>query len=719
MFVCFHLKQVTSIFALMKTMVRITVLTLATPIVLFSQQSFQSMKTPDAPQTPATLEKHGHQRTDPYFWMNQRDAQPVLEYIQAENSYSAAYFDQLKPLITKLTDEFEQRIDPNEVSAPFQFNGKTYQWKSLEGKDYRQVLLIENGKTTVFFDENERAKGHEYYNMGDWVNSPDNKILAMSEDIVGRRKYTIRFRDNGSNKFLKDELTNTDGSIVWANDNKTVFYVRKNETTLREFQVFRHVLGTSQAKDQLIYQEDDERFSVYISKSFDDALIFIYSQSSTTAEVSTVDAQKPSGKPELFLKREQGHLYQIDHHEKGFFILSNHKAPNRQLLFSQQKPVTIESCTVIKSHDPETYIDGFLAFQSHLVIQQRTKGATSFVYGSTDGTSLKTVTETETVYETAFSWNDDYHAGVFQYSYTSLTTPASIYSYDMNAGNATLYFRKSLRDPSFSPENYQSERVWATANDGTKIPVSLVYKKGIDLKKAPLLLYGYGSYGVTIPASFSALRLSLLDRGFVFAIAHVRGGKFMGESWYENGKLQKKRHTFTDFINCAEWLAMKGYCDPQAIYAEGGSAGGLLMGAVANMAPYQFKGIIAQVPFVDVVTTMLDETIPLTVGEYEEWGDPNEEESFWYMLSYSPYDNVKHTDYPAMFITTGYHDSQVQYWEPLKWIARLRDYNTGTQPLLFDCTMSAGHGGGSGRTTERLEVAKEYAFLLHVQGISH
>lgn len=702
----------------MKTVLHGLLVGLLTPFVSFSQQSFETMQAPDALQIPTTLEKHGHQRVDPYFWMNQRDSKEVLDYIQQENDYSASYFNAITPLTEKLMNEFEQRIDPNETSAPFRFNGLLFQWKSLEGKDYRQLLLIENGKTTVFFDENERAKNHEYYGLGSWGNSPDNRLLAVSEDIIGRRNYTVRFRDNAKNSYLKDALTQTDGSVVWANDNKTVFYVKKDTTTLREFQVYRHTLGTSQAKDELIYQEDDERFSVFITKTFDDAQIYIYSQSSTTAEVSFIDANKPTGKPELFLKREQGHLYQLEHHENGYYILSNWKAPNYCLRHSAVKPVSIEATEILRAHDPNSYIEGFVAFQKHLVLQQRTNGETSFYYGDPMGNGLKTVTIDEPVYEIAIGWNDEYKAETFNYSYTSLTTPASLLNFDMNKGTGTVYFQKALRDPSFSPDHYQSERVWVTANDGTKIPVSLVYKKGTDRKKAPLLLYGYGSYGISIPAGFSPYRLSLLDRGFVFAIAHIRGGKELGESWYENGKLQKKRHSFTDFINCAEWLSLKGYCDPQAIYAQGGSAGGLLMGAVTNMAPYLFKGVVAQVPFVDVMTTMLDETIPLTVGEYEEWGNPNEADSYWYMLSYSPYDQVKHMDYPAMLITTGYHDSQVQYWEPLKWVAKLRDNNTGEQPILFDCTMSAGHGGGSGRTTERMEVAKEFAFLLHVQGIA-
>lgn len=667
---------------------------------------------PDAPQRPTSLEKHGHTRIDPYFWMNQRDKQDVLDYIAAENAYSKHYFDSQKPIIDSLLDEFEQRIDPNDQSAPFRMNGKEYQFRNKAGKDYRELWILENGKpTTLFFDENERAKNHSYYGLGDLENSTDNSILAFSEDVVGRRKYTIRFRKNADEKLFKDEITNTDGSVVWANDNKSVYYVRKDETTLREFQVYRHVLGTSSKADKLVYQEDDERFYVYLQKSFDDRYVIINVVSSTTSECVLLDANDPEAQANVFLKRVDDHLYQIDHHPNGFYILSNHQSPNRKLVFSADIPSGIESCQLVIKHS-EAYLDEFLAYQQFLVVQQREKGQTSFLVGDLGGEKFDRIAMNEAVYEIMLRNNDDFQATNFHYSYTSFTTPPAVFSYDVTRKTHTTIFQKTLKDPTFSSKNYLTERIWITANDGSQIPVSIVYKKGIDLSKAPLLLYGYGSYGVTIPCNFSPMRLSLLDRGFIFAVAHIRGGKFMGEQWYQDGKLNKKRHSFSDFINAAEWLAMKGYGDPKNYFAQGGSAGGLLMGAVANMAPQRFKGIIAQVPFVDVVTTMLDESLPLTVGEYEEWGNPNDPESYWYMLSYSPYDNIQAMDYPAMLITTGYHDSQVQYWEPMKWVAKLRDLNTGKSPILFDCTMSAGHGGGSGRTNERMEIAKEFAFLL-------
>jgi oligopeptidase B len=672
---------------------------------------------PIAPIHPKVLTKHNHQRIDPYFWMNERDSKPVLGYIEEENKYSAAYFNRISNITETLLTEFDNRIDPNETSAPFDLNGRTYCWKSSEGNDYRTLYVYLNGNETVFIDENERAKHSKFYQLGEFALSTDNSMVAISEDLVGRRNYTIKIRNNATNTFLKEEINNTDGSVIWANDNKTLFYVRKDPQTLREFQVFRHTLGTKPSSDQLVYEEKDERFSVYITKTLDNAYIQIYSESSTTSELSMISADQPLSKASVFLPRQQNHLYSVSHHTDGFYIVTNKDSPNRKMVFSTTIPSGIEACPVIIPHSTNRYIENVLILKDQIVAQFRESGKTTFNYSNIHVIDFHTVQFEEPVYEIGFSWNEDFNAHSFNYFYNSFTTPPSIAKFDFTSQTSNTYFQKKLRDLSFSPANYESQRIWATANDGTKIPISIVYKKGVDLSKAPLLLYGYGSYGYTIPCNFSATRLSLLDRGFVFAIAHVRGGKFMGEAWYQDGKMNQKRNTFTDFINAAEWLGMKGYCNPNSIYAQGGSAGGLLMGAVINMAPYLFKGVVAQVPFVDVVTTMLDETIPLTVGEYEEWGNPNEVDSYWYQLSYSPYDNVRKMNYPALFITTGYHDSQVQYWEPLKWIAKLRTMNTGNQPLLLDCTMDAGHGGGSGRTSERLEVAKEYAFILDLQGI--
>jgi oligopeptidase B len=672
---------------------------------------------PIANKIPKDLVLHNHTRVDDYYWMNDRDSQPVLDYLALENENSKKYFSSFEALQKNLLDEFNSRINPNDVSSPFKMNNKTYQIRNEAEKDYVLVYQLDETKEHLFLDENVRAKGKPFYELAEWAPSPNNELLAISEDFIGRRKYTITIRENKSNKFLKDQIKDTDGSIVWANDNKTLFYVKKDPQTLREFQIFKHVLGTDSKNDVLVYQEDDEKFAVSITKSITDKYIFIYSHSSTTSEMRFIDSDIPSSAPIVFLSRDKGHLYEVDHHENGFYILSNKDADNKQLLFSQSPPKSINNCKVIVAHSSETLIESFLPLKDFLITEIRINGLRKINILNLKSNKTETISFDEETYFTGLSLNDNYEASNLFFSYNSMTTPSSVYNYDLNNNTRELWFRKELLDKSFNSDDYESQRIWATANDGSKIPVSLVYKKGTDLSKAPCLLYGYGSYGYTLPDVFSATRLSLLDRGFVYAVAHIRGSKYMGEQWYENGKFLKKKNTFTDFINAAEYLGMKGYCDKNKIYAQGGSAGGLLMGAVTNMAPYLWKGVIAQVPFVDVVTTMLDESIPLTVGEYEEWGNPNDEEYYYYMLNYSPYDNVKTMDYPSLYITTGYHDSQVQYWEPMKWVAKIREMRTNDNPLLFDCNMDAGHGGGSGRTQERKETAKEYSFILHLEGI--
>lgn len=672
---------------------------------------------PKAPKHDTVLKIHNHERKDDYFWMNKRDTKEVLDYITAENSYSENYFKKLENLQTTLLNEFESKIDPNDVSSPYFIQGREFQSKNIANKDYQDIYEKINGKEKIFFSENERSKGKSYYDLGDWSPSSNNQILAFSEDHIGRRKYTIYFRDEKSGKILKDQIKNTDGSLIWANDNKTIFYLKKDEQTLREFQVYSHVIGSDAKTDKLIFEEKDERFSVSISKSITKKYIIINSESSTTNEQLLVNANHPELAYEVFIPRKNGHIYEVQNHENGFYVTSNENAKNNKILFYKDFPNKINQFEEIISTDDKTLIEGKLVLKNYLITQTRFNGLQYLNVLNLNNKQKKSIHVNGETYSLNLGLNDQYDADFIFYSYNSMTVPSSVFKYNFTTDKSDLFFEKKLIDPNFNSTNYEEKRIWATANDGTQIPISLVYKKGTDLSKAPLLLYGYGSYGVTIAASFSATRLSLLDRGFVYAIAHIRGGKDLNEDWYQNGKFQKKINTFTDFINAAEYLALKNYCDPSKIYAQGGSAGGLLMGAVTNMAPYLWKGIIAQVPFVDVVSTMLDESIPLTVGEYEEWGNPNEEAFYYYMLNYSPYDNVKKMDYPAMLITTGYHDSQVQYWEPLKWIAKLREYRTNQNPLLLDCNMDAGHGGGSGRSNSRKETAKAYSFILDLEGI--
>jgi oligopeptidase B len=693
---------------------KINLILIATSLFM-SSTAFSQLKAPIAKKEPKILENLNHQRVDNYFWMNQRDSKEVLDYIALENEYSESYFKPLQGLQDILLDEFENRIDPNAISAPFNINNRTYQVRQKEGKDYPYVYLIDGKKETIFLDENERATGHNFYQMGDWSTSPDNSLLAIGEDYTGRRKYNITFRkDNG--KFLSDKIENAEPTVIWANDNKTIFYCKKDEKTLRPFQVWKHVLGKK--TDELVFEELDEKYYVSLDKSLNREYIKIVCHASLTSEILLIKADQPNSKPVCFLKREEGHIYEVEPHTKGFYILSNLNAENNQLLFAKELPQSVKDCQIIQKHDKKVLIENIAVFESFIVLEERSNGLEKLKLVFLNDQSEKYIQVNEETYSLSLHANDDFTGKSLRYAYNSMTTPPSVYEYNVLTEEKTLIHRNELIEKSFSPDNYSSERIWATAYDGTLIPVSLVYKKGTDLKKAPMLLYGYGSYGYTIPSGFSATRLSLLDRGFVFAVAHIRGGKYMGEEWYQNGKFDKKRNTFTDFINCAEYLGMKGYCDPAKIYAQGGSAGGLLMGAITNMAPYLFKGIVSQVSFVDVVTTMLDETIPLTVGEYDEWGNPNEEKYYYYMLSYSPYDNIKPTHYPAILMTTGYHDSQVQYWEPLKYIAKMRELKQDNNPLLFDCNMDAGHGGGSGRSTVRKEIAQVYAFILDLEGQS-
>ena len=683
------------------------------PFMTYAQQTTE----PKAKKIQKELTTHNHTRIDNYFWMNERDSKDVLQYIEEENKISTVFFEENKNLINQLVKEFDDRINPNETYPPFENNGVIYQETYAEGDDYIKTYILENGKKKLFIDENIRAKKHPYYSLGNWVPSLNNQLVALSEDFIGRRNYSISFRYYSKNTFLNDKLEGTDGTVEWANDNKTVYYLKKDNQTLRSFQVYKHVLGTNQSEDQLIFEEKDERFEVGLGKSINNKYILIGVGSSTTSEFLLLDANAENPAPQIFLKREQGHEYTVNVHNDGFYILTNKGAENKKVVFSKSIPSSIDECETIIPHHKDRLIENIVVVHHYLFAEERSNGLEQIRLMNLSSKNSEYITVNEETYTIGLWEIDNYMTHSVEYRYNSMTTPTSLFRQELKTGKKELLFQYELLDKNFKSSDYESKRIWATANDGTKIPISLVYKKGTNLAEAPCLLYGYGSYGYTIPDVFSATRLSLLNRGFVYALAHIRGEKYLGEQWYRQGKFLAKRNTFSDFINSAEYLGMQNYCHPEKIYIQGGSAGGLLMGAVVNAAPYLFKGVIADVPFVDVVTTMLDESIPLTVGEYEEWGNPNDEEYYYYMLSYSPYDNVRKTDYPNLLITTGYHDSQVQYWEPLKWIAKLREYRTNKNVLLLDCNMDAGHGGGSGRSTERHEIAKAYAFMLSLENI--
>lgn len=685
-------------------------------IILPTMVQAQQLNEPKAKKVEKQLVTHNHTRIDNYYWMNERDSKDVINYIKSENKVSKDYFSDKKTLTNNLLKEFDKRINPNDVYPPYEVNGIRFQETISEGDDYMKTFIVEKDTKKLFIDENARAKKNPFYDLGNWVPSPNNQLVALCEDFVGRRNYTISFRNYNTTEFLTDKLEESDGAIEWANDNKTVYYIKKDAQTLRSFQVYRHVLGTPQSSDELVFEEKDERFEVDLDKSLNNKYILIVAASSTTTEYLLIDADATNPTPQVFLKREQGHEYELQVHTNGFYILTNKNAENRKVVFSKPLPTSIETCVEIIPTDKDRLIESIVVVNSHLFAEERSNGLEQIRLLDLSNNSSQYIKVNEETYTIGIWEINNYNTTRIEYSYNSMTTPTTLYSQDLKTGEKSLIYQYELLDKNFKPSDYESKRIWAVANDGTKIPISLVYKKGTDLSTAPCFLYGYGSYGITIPDVFSATRLSLLDRGFVHAVAHIRGEKYMGEQWYQNGKFLAKRNTFSDFINCAEYLGMQHFCDPEKIYINGGSAGGLLMGAVVNTAPYLFKGVIADVPFVDVVTTMLDETIPLTVGEYEEWGNPNEEQYYYYMLSYSPCDNIRKMDYPNLYITTSYHDSQVQYWEPLKWIAKIREYRTNSNLLLMDCNMDAGHGGGSGRSSERLEIAKMYTFILSLEG---
>jgi oligopeptidase B len=689
-------------------------------IIPFMMHS-QIPQPPRPAKKPYKMEIHGHVRVDDYYWMNERDSKEVIDYLNAENAYTNAVLKHTKDFQETLFNEMVGRIKQTDLSVPYRLRGYYYYSRYDEGKEY-PIYCRKKGSLDaaeeVMLDVNKLAEGHSYCDVVGLTVSPDNNLLAYGVDFVSRRKYTLYIKNLLTGEVMEKTVENTDGSYVWANDNKTLFYDIKDEVTLRSFKIRRHILGTPASADTDVYEENDETFSCSVYKSKSEEYIFIGSYSTLTSEVRFIKASEPWGEFKIIQPRERDHLYSAEHFEDHFYISTNWNAKNFRLMKTPIIQTGKENWVEVIPHRKDVLIDGFEIFKQYLVLEERQNGLNQLHVKSWDGKVDYLIDFTEPTYSVALNVNMDFDTEVLRYSYTSLITPHSVYDFNMRTRHKTLLKQQEVLG-GYDARLYESKRLYATATDGTKIPISLVYKRGIQLDgKNPLLLYGYGSYGVSMDPYFSSARLSLIDRGFIFAIAHIRGGQEMGRQWYEDGKLLKKKNTFTDFIDCALYLIDQKYTSPQHLYCMGGSAGGLLIGAVVNMRPDLFKGAIAQVPFVDVVTTMLDESIPLTTGEFDEWGNPKDKTYYDYMLSYSPYDNVTRQPYPNMLITTGYHDSQVQYFEPAKWVAKLRENNTGSSKILFFCEMEAGHGGKSGRFQRLREIALEYAFLLDLEGIS-
>ncbi len=683
------------------------------------------VEAPVAPQKPHIRVLHGDTVVDNYYWLNDffkkgPDSSAVIEYLEAENAYTETLMKGTEALQTKLFDEMKGRIKEQDESVPYFKNGYYYYSRTEEGEQYFKFCRKKgslDAPEEVLLDVDALAEGYPYYAAGGFNVSPDNKLLAYGVDTVSRRQYTIHIKNLETGAILADAIPGTSGGSAWANDNQTLFYTLNNPSTLLTEKIMRHTLGTVGDADEVVYHERDATNYIDVSKSKSGKFIYIYSGGTLSSETRYLDADDPKGTFTVFQPRIPEVLYSVTALEDRFLILTNQNAQNFKLMECPFGQTGQEHWKEVIPHRTDVLLEDVDEFKDFLVVSERKDGLIQLgIRNLEDGTAhyLDFGEEAYTAYPLG---NPEYNTATLRYGYTSLTTPSSTYDYDMVSRQKTLLKQQEVVG-GYQLADYTTERLYATAEDGARIPISLVYKKGFKKDgKAPLLLYGYGAYSVTMDPSFSSGRLSLLDRGFVYAIAHIRGGQEMGRQWYEDGKMLKKKNTFTDFIDCGRFLVDQQYTSPDHLYAMGGSAGGLLMGAVANMAPDLWRGIVAQVPFVDVVNTMLDESIPLTTNEYDEWGNPNDREAYEYIKSYSPYENIEAKAYPNMLVTTGLHDSQVQYFEPAKWVAKLRATKKDNNVLLLKTEMEYGHGGASGRFDYLKDVALVYAFLFALEGI--
>jgi len=684
----------------------------------------QNITPPDVRPIPHTTEVHGDSLVDPYFWLNQRENPEVLDYLRAENAYAEAKLAHTKELQTKLFEEMKGRIKEDDRNVPYFSKGYWYYSRVQKGLDYAVYCRRKgsmDSQEEIMLDANHYAKGHEFFNVAGLQVSPNNRYLLFFTDTVGRRQYTLCIKDLLTGIDLPDQVFPANGSAAWAADNQTIFFGTSDAQTLRADCIWKHRLGQETARKQLIFKESDETFSTYVFAGKSENFLYILSSSTLSSEQRYLSADQPDGAFTVITPRQKDLLYSVEDYNKEFYFLTNHQALNFKLMKAAVGLSTPAQWNEVIPHRPKVRLESIEIFKNFLVIEEREAGLKRLRVRRWDGTDDHYLTFPDPAYTVGTEINKDYNSGELRYSYSSLTTPTRIVAYDMTKRSEHILKTQEVVG-GHEPSAYQSERIWVKASDGTEIPISLVYKK--EMRRSggnPTLLYGYGSYGITMEAYFSMNRLSLLDRGWVFAIAHIRGGEEMGRAWYEDGKLLKKKNTFTDFIACGETMLSRGYCEPDQLYAMGGSAGGLLMGAVMNMRPDLWKGVIAGVPFVDVINTMLDASIPLTTSEYDEWGNPNEETYYRYMLSYSPYDNVRPVVYPNLLVTTGLHDSQVQYWEPAKWVAKLRDVQeqavaqglpAAERRIYLVTDMEAGHGGKSGRYNALKDDALEFAFLL-------
>ncbi|NRQ43564.1 S9 family peptidase [Rheinheimera sp. YQF-2] len=679
---------------------------------------------PLAVQQPYTVASPHGDRQDPYYWLrdDSRTSPTVLDYLHRENDYADKYASAYQPLSDKLTAEIIGRIKQDDSSVPYTKGDYSYYSRVESGKEYpiyaRKSLA--DGTEQIMLDVNRLAKGKSYYAVANWQVSPDQNFIAYMEDDSGRRQYRLKVRDLRTGQDLPDVLTGLSSSLAWAKDSKTLYLVKNDPVTLLSTQVLQHTLGQDPAKARLVYEETDNSFYMGVGNTTDDNYVVIYTESTVSGEMQVMDASKPGSAFKSLAPRERDVKYRADHLNGRWIIQTDWQAPNYRIMAVDADKIGDRAqWQPVVAHRDDVFIQGFTAFNNYLAINERSDGLRriKIMPWAAPAKSVYIASD-EAAYVTGFEINPEQNTDWLRYTYTSLTTPASVYRLNMQSGEKQL-LKQTEVPGGFDKNNYATERVWATARGGVKVPVSLLYKK--DFKRdgtAPLYQYAYGSYGSSSDPRFRDTVLSLVDRGFVYAIAHIRGGQEMGRHWYEDGKLLNKINTFTDYIDVTDYLVANNYAAKDKVFGMGGSAGGLLMGAVANMAPEKYRGLVAHVPFVDVVTTMLDESIPLTTNEFDEWGNPKQKAYYDYMLSYSPYDQISKQAYPAMLVTTGLHDSQVQYFEPAKWVAKLRTHKTDANPLLFKTTMEAGHGGKSGRFARQAQTGEEYAFILNLLGIT-
>jgi oligopeptidase B len=679
--------------------------------ILAKAETASAPLPPVAGAKPKTLTLHDHERVDSWYWLNERENPEVIAYLEAENEYTHQMMSGIESLQEELYEEIIARLDPTDESVPYELDGYWYYTRYTPGGDYRLYCRKESALDApeeIMLDGNALGEDQSYFAIAGAAVSSDQQMIAYGIDTVGRRKYSVHFKDLETGEVLERRIDNVSGNLVWAEDSRVLFYTRQDPETLRSYQIWRHEVGT-QKPDVLVFEETDDTFSIDVSKSKSREYLMIESEQTLATEYRILRADEPFGEWQVFEPREIDHEYQLDHVSGRFLIRTNWEASNFRLM--ETTGIGREQWTDLVPHREDTFLETFEGFDEFLVIRERRGGLQHLVVMPNSGESYE-IEFSDPTYATFMGKNLEASTTTLRYVYTSMTTPTSTYDFDMATRTQEL-MKRDLVLGDFDPEDYESKYLWATARDGARVPVSIVYRKDqLDRGNNPLLLYSYGSYGSSSRATFNASRLSLLDRGFVWATAHIRGGQELGRQWYEDGKLLHKKNTFTDFIDCGRYLSGEKWCDEDRIYGYGGSAGGLLIGAAVNMAPELFDGAVARVPFVDVVTTMLDESIPLTTSEWDEWGDPREKIYYDYMLSYSPYDQVEAKDYPNLLVTAGLHDSQVQYFEPAKWVAKLRSMKTDDNLLLLYTNMEAGHGGASGRLSRQKETALVWSFVL-------